>query len=168
MDITNLKEHSQSLGFRLRGGQLTGGAVVSRIPDSLAGAEMSICGIKGFMVDEVREFRDAAGASTSVDCAAVACLEITDSPVHMHGETLETYIILQGSGRMLVGDEVIVLEPGIVVTLPPGVPHGACSDSDEPVKVLMTFTPGLAPKDLPAYRDEKILHHSTRDVIADK
>ncbi len=142
------------------------GGVVSHIPENLDGADVSVCGVKGFMTDEVRVFDDGTGGEEQVNCAAIACLEIMDSPIHVHGETVETYIILSGAGKMLVGDEVVELSQGVVVTLPPGVRHGACSMGETPLKVLMTFSPGLAPKELPAYRDEKILEPSTRAYLA--
>jgi mannose-6-phosphate isomerase-like protein (cupin superfamily) len=165
LDTKAVLERSERVGFCVRGQEVVNGGVVSQIPESLDGADVSVCGVKGFMTDEIRDFDDGKGGTERVACAAVACLEITDSPLHVHGETLETYIILGGRGKMVVGDRIVELREGTVVTLPPGVPHGACAEGDAPLKVLMTFNPGLAPKQQPAYRDEKILEPSTRKYI---
>jgi len=167
LDIRPVSSRSRRLGYCVRGQEMKSGGVVSQIPESLKDADVSVCGVKGFMTDEMRAFEDGKGGEELVPCAAVACLEIADSPIHVHGETLETYIILSGRGQMVVGDEVVELSQGTVVTLPPGVKHGACSADDTPIKVLMTFSPGLAPKQTPAYRDEKILNPSTRTYLAE-
>ncbi len=165
LDIKFLKDRSRSLGFCVRGQDPADGAVLAQIPDSLADAAQSVCGVKGFMVDEIREFDVENSDPVRVACAAVAALEIIDSPVHMHGETQETYTVLRGRGKMVLDDRVVAVSENSVVVLPPGVAHGLASDSDEPLKVLMTFSPGLAPKEQPDFRDEKIIHASSRERI---
>jgi mannose-6-phosphate isomerase-like protein (cupin superfamily) len=149
---------SSSLGFQERDGADPAGAVVVRIPSTgLDGAEDSVCGLKAFLVDEVRAFERPDGARDTIACAKVAALDIVDSPVHVHGETVETYHILAGSGRMVLGDRVVALSAGNMVVIPPGVPHGLCADDpDQPVRVVMTFSPGLAPIQHQEWRDERI------------
>ena len=151
---------SVSKGFQERGkGAPNKEPVVVQIPaGQLEGAEQSVCGVKGFLVDETRIFVDDQGQSHEVSCAKVAALDIHDSPVHVHGETLETYHVISGSGRMVLNDEVVSLSAGSFVVLPPGVEHGLCSDTDEPLRVVMTFTPGLASVNDQAWRDERICY----------
>ncbi len=148
---------TETMGFKVRGSVLSGGAVVAAIPDSLAGAVVSVCGVKGFMIDERRRFPKPDGTHEDVDCAAVAALEITDSPVHVHERTREVYEVVRGSGRMVLDNQVVAVRQGSVLLIPPGVVHGLLSDSEIPVKVLLIFTPGLAPKEKPEFRDEKIV-----------
>lgn len=156
-------DRSRTIGFLPRDGEPAPGAVVTRLPDLLTGAERSVCGIKAFLVDERRAFRADDGSEVIVDCARVAALDITDSPVHVHGETVETYLILAGDGRMVLGDRVQPVGPGSCILIPPGTPHGLCADDDaRPVRVVMTFSPGLAPVRAEAFRDERILHASAR------
>ena len=51
------------------------------------------------------------------------------------------------------------VKAGHIILVPPGVQHGLASDDpDCPLKVLMTFHPGLAPVEMPAFRDEKIVY----------
>ncbi|PIR65869.1 MAG: hypothetical protein CO036_05955 [Candidatus Omnitrophica bacterium CG_4_9_14_0_2_um_filter_43_12] len=155
-----------SLGFRIRGQKgYHEEAIVAQIPLSLEGADVSVCGVKGFMIDEVREFSGPDGSKEAVDCAAVAALDIIDSPVHVHAETREVYHILDGAGKMLLGDKIVDVRPGNVILIPPSVEHGLVSDSGMPVKVLLIFTPGIAPKEKPEFRDEAIVHIRTSKRI---
>lgn len=166
---TNFGPAARSLGFLPRGGTLTGAAVPVCLPELLTGAEKSVCGIKAFLIDERREFTAPDGTTAVVDCARVAALDITDSPVHVHGETVETYQILAGTGHMLLGDRVLPVAPGTFILIPPGIPHGLCSaHPDQPLRVLMTFAPGLAPIAHPRWRDERILHPQTSTQIANR
>jgi len=158
---------SLSLGFAERGRSRRPGAVVVDLPDDLQGAELSVCGLKGFLIDEERCFRADDGSQITVACAKVAALDIVDSPVHVHGETLESYQILAGQGRMVLGEEVVAVQPGSFVLIPPGTEHGLASDNPErPLRVLMTFTPGLAPVSAAEWRDERICYERASERIA--
>ena len=44
--------------------------------------------------------------------------------VHSHGDADKFYLVLSGSARMRVGDEVRDAAPGTLVWAPLGVPHG--------------------------------------------
>lgn len=157
-----------SLGYGLRGQDNFGGeAVIAQLPESLADANISVCGAKGFLVDEMRSFKTAEGGTEAIRCAVVAALEIVDSPVHVHSMTLEVYLILAGEGLMILNDRVINVNPGKLIVIPPGVHHGLVSNfPDNPVKVLLTSSPGLAPKDFPSHRDEQIIADKTSIAIS--
>jgi len=157
---------SRTLGFKIRGEGMKPGALVTCIPRSLSDEEVSVCGVKGFLIDEVREFF-VNGSTEIVDCAAVAALEIVDSPVHVHAYTREMYEILAGNGKMILGETVVDVAEGNVIVIPSGVEHGLCSrDPEQPVRVLLSFMPGIAPKSKPAYRDEALLYGRTSERIA--
>ena len=88
---------------------------------------------------------------------------MTDASIHLHASTLEYYVILAGSGKMVLGqgesERVVPFREGSVILLPPGQAHGIVSDDPaKPIQALLTFTPGLAPVSQPDYRDEQILH----------
>ena len=163
-------QKAKRIGFAIRGSDaVTGECLVADIPGTPAG-ELSCCGAKDFLIDEIREFTDSAGKPVQIRCASSAILEMTDAPVHMHAETTEYYIILEGSGRMVLGsgddERVVEVQKGSVVLLQPGQPHGIVSDDpEEPVKALLTFSPGLAPVSEPDYRDEAILYARTSERI---
>ena len=161
---------SERQGFLERGAATeTNEAIVVQIPEGdLAGAEVSVCGVKGFLVDERRTFTAEDGSQETIDCAKVAALDIADSPVHVHGETVETYHILSGHGRMVLGNKVVPVGPGTLIVLPPGEEHGlAADDPEQPLRVLMTFAPGLAPVQHQQWRDEKILYARASERIAE-
>ena len=159
---------SRTIGHCHRGGKVGSQAVVAAIPADLQDHSVSFCGVKGFMIDQVREFSLSGSDPVTIACAMVATLEITNSPVHVHSETTETYTVLQGEGQMVLGDQVTDVKEGTVVVIPPGIEHGLMSTIDSPVKVLMTFSPGLAPKEHDAYRDEASCGITTKQWIQQK
>ena len=158
------------IGFAQRGKDtIADECLVVDIPGTPAG-EVSVCGAKDFLIDEVRRFTDADGHAVDVRCSSSAVLEMTDSPVHVHDHTLEYYIVQAGKGKMILGNEpnekVVEVQEGSLIVLPPGQAHGIVSDDPSvPVKALLVFTPGLAPKDQPEFRDEKILFARTSERL---
>ena len=95
---------------------------------------------------------------------------MTDSPVHVHASTLEYYIVLSGSGKFILGagpnERIVNVQQGSVVLLPPSQPHGVVSDDPNvPVRALLTFTPGIAPKEEREFRDEKVIHSRASDRL---
>lgn len=161
---------ARQVGFALRGSdEVTSQCLAAEIPGTPAG-EVSCCGAKDFLIDEIREFTDPEGQPIQVRCASSAILEMVDAPIHRHAATLEYYIILSGSGKMVLGqgdsEQVVPVKEGSVVLLPPGQAHGIASDDpDVPIKALLTFTPGLAPVSQPDFRDEAIVHPRTSERL---
>ena len=133
-------------------------------------SEVSVCGAKTILIEELRKFETANDKTKDIQCAAAAVLEMTDSPVHVHASTLEYYIVLSGQGKFILGsgdsERIVDVQQGSVVLLPPGQPHGIVSDDPNvPIRALLTFTPGLAPKDEPEFRDEELIHARTSDRL---
>lgn len=157
---------AKHLGFLSDGGETaTRQCVVAQIPDK-ANAEpgdVSVCGAKTMLIEELRQFATTDGGTKEVRCASVAVLEMTDSPVHMHASTMEHYIVLSGNGKFILGagadERVVDVQQGSVILIPPGQAHGIVSaDPEIPIRAMLTFTPGLAPKDEPEFRDEEVVH----------
>jgi mannose-6-phosphate isomerase-like protein (cupin superfamily) len=69
--------------------------------------------------------------------AEVHHLEITDAKLHYHEYTDEIYYVLDGTGRMRVGDEEIELRKDVTVYVPRGVKHRAWGN----LKVLVVCIP---------------------------
>lgn len=61
---------------------------------------------------------------------------------HLHRELEETFLVRQGSLEFLLGDEVLTLNAGDVVRVPPGTRHGYANTSGKPVELLVSFHPG--------------------------
>ncbi len=161
---------AERIGYALRGEeQAADQCVVAEMPGTPTG-EVSVCGAKDFLIDEVRRFTREDGDTIDVRCASSAVLGMTDSPVHVHAATTEYYVVLAGSGRMVLGEgeneRVVAIREGSVVLLPPGQPHGvAADDPAAPVRALLTFSPGLAPKECPEFRDERIVYARTSERL---
>ena len=60
---------------------------------------------------------------------------------HTHGDQDKVYIVLEGEGRISVGDEEEKVKPGEAVIAPAGVDHGVVNDSGAPLLLLVVVTP---------------------------
>ena len=91
------------------------------------------------------------GQSTRIITAAdgLGCsfhiTEIRDSVRHYHRRTAEVYYVLEGTGRMELGDEVVDVEPGTVVTIEPGTRHRLVSAAG--VRTIVFGMPAFDPVD---------------------
>jgi mannose-6-phosphate isomerase-like protein (cupin superfamily) len=92
---------------------------------------------KGYLYrkqDDATKVPCACGESTriiQIDDTPVANLHvthITDSLKHYHKACTEYYYILEGKGKMELGDDVVDLEPGVTILIEPGTPHRAYGD----------------------------------------
>jgi len=62
-------------------------------------------------------------------------------PPHTHSSEDETFYVLEGTPTFRIGDERIVAGPGDFVNIPRGVLHCFRNFSDQPMKMILTFTP---------------------------
>lgn len=65
-----------------------------------------------------------------------------DYEPHLHRSCEETFLIQSGSLEFLIGNDVVTLQEGDFVRVPPGVKHGYQNTSGGPVEMLVTFSPG--------------------------
>jgi mannose-6-phosphate isomerase-like protein (cupin superfamily) len=70
---------------------------------------------------------------------------ITDSVKHYHKNCTEVYYILEGRGKMELADEVVEIEPGMVIYIEPGTPHRLWSAAG--VRTVVFGVPALDPED---------------------
>ncbi len=61
---------------------------------------------------------------------------------HRHGRTEEIYYILEGLGRMQVGDELRDVGPGDAIAIPPGAEHQIANTGAGVLKFLCCCAPG--------------------------
>ena len=57
--------------------------------------------------------------------AEVHYVKIDDAKLHYHKKTDEIYYVIDGSGHLVLDDEVIDVHKGVVVYVPRGVKHKA-------------------------------------------
>jgi mannose-6-phosphate isomerase-like protein (cupin superfamily) len=62
-------------------------------------------------------------------------------PPHIHLNEDETFYVLEGTPTFRLGDDRIVAGPGDFVNVPKGNLHCFRNFSDEPVRMILTFTP---------------------------
>ncbi|GGR67105.1 cupin [Streptomyces humidus] len=65
------------------------------------------------------------------------------APAHFHTKATEVFLVLDGTMRFLVGDEVRTLGTGDFLTVPPTVPHAFAPAPGSTAELLVLFTPGL-------------------------
>jgi len=62
-------------------------------------------------------------------------------PPHIHLNEAETFYVLDGSPTFRLADELIVAGPGDFVNVPKGVVHCFRNFTNEPMRMILTFTP---------------------------
>ncbi|MDT0400653.1 MULTISPECIES: cupin domain-containing protein [Streptomyces] len=67
----------------------------------------------------------------------------TGAPAHFHTRATELFLVISGSLRVLVGEEVTVLEEGDFLAVPPHTPHAFGAAPGCEADVLFVFTPGM-------------------------
>ena len=63
-------------------------------------------------------------------------------PLHIHTNEEEHFVVLEGRLDVAVGHRRWDAPVGTSVTVKRGVPHAWCNSSDEPLRLLVVFTPG--------------------------
>ena len=66
---------------------------------------------------------------------------------HHHIETEEIYYVLEGIGRMSLGDECQPVRPGDAIAIPPGASHQLTNVGDIVLKFLCCCAPGYEHSD---------------------
>jgi quercetin dioxygenase-like cupin family protein len=59
-----------------------------------------------------------------------------------HRRTREWFMVLKGKGRGVIGGKKIRFSPGVVVYMPPGVPHQMITDGSK-MEAVVLFAPPL-------------------------
>ncbi|MEU1377921.1 cupin domain-containing protein [Streptomyces triculaminicus] len=65
------------------------------------------------------------------------------APAHFHTRASELFFVIGGSLRVLVDDEVKVLNEGDFLLVPPHTPHAFAAAPGAEADVLFVFTPGM-------------------------
>lgn len=67
----------------------------------------------------------------------------TGTPLHVHSNEDEHFVILEGTARVAYGDRLFDAAPGMALTLVRGVPHAwRNASATAPLRMLVTCTPG--------------------------
>jgi quercetin dioxygenase-like cupin family protein len=67
---------------------------------------------------------------------------------HHHEREYQAMYVLKGEARVSLGDAAPVdCGPGTVVRIPPGLDHHVVNMGDEPLELMLVYSPPLAPRD---------------------
>jgi mannose-6-phosphate isomerase-like protein (cupin superfamily) len=66
---------------------------------------------------------------------------------HLHHESEEIYVFLEGEGRMKLGGDEIQVRPGEAVVIPPGTRHKLWNPGPEPLVLLCCCAPPYSAED---------------------
>ena len=92
---------------------------------------------------EIRELLAHRNSCVRNQTLAEARLPIGGSTAaHQHLKTEEIYYVLEGYGRMQVGDESRTVGPGDAIAIPPGAFHQISNTGDAGLKFLCCCAPG--------------------------
>ena len=58
---------------------------------------------------------------------------------HIHPDTEEAMVIVEGTLESILGDQVVTLGPGDTVLAPAGIKHGFVNRSPHPARILAIF-----------------------------
>ncbi len=150
-----------------------GSAVVWGLPLNMNKAHQSECGKKLFIVRAEVEFdaKESDDEPEVIYCTSVAMVWVDNdppSPFHFHQSMLEHYTVVEGEGYLVVDEgplaRLIPLIPGVSVTLPPGVKHGAIARPGTVMSVRIDFNPPIADRGDPR-RDEIIEHPNILEYV---
>lgn len=64
------------------------------------------------------------------------------SPLHVHSKEDEYVVVLEGTAKIVYGDESITANAGTSHLLKRGIPHGWGNPTDSPIRLLMIASPG--------------------------
>jgi len=73
---------------------------------------------------------------------------------HVHDDYEETFYVLDGQLEFVLGTEVFEVGPGGFVRVPPATRHGFRNTCDQPVSMLVSFSPGGMESLFLKYRDD--------------
>lgn len=71
------------------------------------------------------------------------CDGATATGPHHHLKSSEMFFVLDGALQVLLGEELVTLEQGDLVVIPPGVVHAYGAAPSHDADVLVLFTPGV-------------------------
>ena len=66
---------------------------------------------------------------------------------HLHRRSEEIYLFASGAGRMKLGEDVVDVQAGGAVVIPPGTPHKLWMSADAPLVLFFCCSPPYSDED---------------------
>ena len=105
---------------------------------------------------EVCDLVDEGKGSTSLKIGESTIAPNSRIPRHIHANTEEAMIVVEGTLDALVGSQRVVVGPGDTVLAPAGTVHGFVNRYEEPARLLYVF---------PTHDVERVLASGPRDKV---
>lgn len=93
----------------------------------------------GSEIRELLAYRNSVIAKQSLAEARLQPGQATTP--HFHPQTEEIYYILEGQGRMQIGQDVAMVGPGDAIAIPPGATHQITNTGDKTLLFLCCCAP---------------------------
>ena len=81
---------------------------------------------------------------------------------HLHRTTTEVFYVVEGSPVIQCGDVIRSYGPGSIVVVPKNTVHAYGNPTDAPIKVLISFSPGLGHEEF--FRGLSRLKHGPKET----
>jgi quercetin dioxygenase-like cupin family protein len=81
---------------------------------------------------------------------------------HLHRTTTEVFYVVAGNPTILCGETSRSYAPGSIVVVPPNTVHAYANDTKLPIKVLISFSPGLGHEEF--FRGLSRLKHGPKET----
>ncbi|QKW06161.1 cupin domain-containing protein [Streptomyces sp. NA04227] len=104
-------------------------------------AEAETCADPSSVMTLLGESAGAGGGFTSYRSSFAE--GAVGAPAHFHTSATELFFVISGSLRVLVGEEITVLNAGDFLAVPPHTPHAFAAAPGSEADVLFVFTPGM-------------------------
>jgi quercetin dioxygenase-like cupin family protein len=82
---------------------------------------------------------DASHGSESLHVGHLTLSPGSSVTTHIHPDTEEAMVIVEGSLEAILGDETVTVGPGDTVLAPAGIKHGFVNRTQEAAKLLAVF-----------------------------
>ncbi len=82
------------------------------------------------------------GGAVTINRATLA-VGSPGAPAHSHARAAESFFVLDGELEVLVDQEIVLLNKGDYLLVPPGVTHAFAPPHGKAADVLVVFTPGM-------------------------
>ena len=101
----------------------------------------------GELIYEMIGSSEDTGDTSKHSLAYVVIPPNFSSPAHYHKVSEETYYVLKGAGRMIIGGNEFTLSPGQACLIMPGEIHQIFNDMEGDLEFLAICAPAWTPDD---------------------
>ncbi|MEV4294451.1 cupin domain-containing protein [Microbispora rosea] len=92
----------------------------------------------------IRLLADSSATGGALSAQRVTLADGADGAApHHHAGSAELFYLLDGRAQLLTGDEVVTVERGDLVVVPPGLAHAFAAAPGHDADILIVITPGV-------------------------